>query len=52
MAVVVAGVSAPNCDPGSDFALLSGAALALRGRSPRARQALLDLPPVAVFASA
>lgn len=34
MAVIVAAITAPNCDPGSDFALLSGAALALRGRNP------------------
>ena len=39
MAVIVAGITAASCDPGSDFAVLSGAALALRGRSPvRVRQ--------------
>jgi hypothetical protein len=49
MALIVAGVNAPSCDPGSDFALLSGAALALRGRSAiGARRNVLDLSPVAV----
>ena len=51
MALVVAGINAPSCDPGSDFALLSGAALALRGRSARhAARPVLDLSPVAVLA--
>ena len=51
MALVVAGINAPSCDPGSDFALLSGAALALRGRSTRhAARPVLDLSPVAVLA--
>ena len=50
MALVVAGINAPSCDPGSDFALLSGAALALRGRSARhAARPVLDLSPVAVL---
>jgi hypothetical protein len=41
MAVIVAAITAPSCDPGSDFALLSGAALALRGRNPgRVRHAM------------
>jgi len=35
MAIVLASVTAANCDPGSDFAILSGAALALRSRSAR-----------------
>jgi len=52
MAIIVAGVNAPSCDPGSDFALLSGAALALRGRSPRAaRRPALDLSPVTAMAA-
>jgi hypothetical protein len=52
MAIIVAGVSAPSCDPGSDFALLSGAALALRGRSPRGvRRHRPDLSPVAALAT-
>jgi hypothetical protein len=51
MALVVAGINAPSCDPGSDFALFSGAALALRGRSARhAARPVLDLSPVAVLA--
>ncbi len=51
MALVVAGINAPSCDPGSDFALLSGAALALRGRSARhAARPVLDRSPVAVLA--
>jgi len=53
MALIVAGVNAPSCDPGSDFALLSGAALALRSRSPfGARRPVLELSPVAVLAAA
>jgi hypothetical protein len=53
MALIVAGINAPSCDPGSDFALLSGAALALRGRSPiGARRHVLELSPVAVLPSA
>ncbi|KUR74308.1 hypothetical protein [Novosphingobium sp. FSW06-99] len=52
MAIIVAGVNAPSCDPGSDFALLSGAALALRGRSPHAaRRPALDLSPVTAMAA-
>lgn len=35
MAVVIGAITAPSCDPGCDFALLSGTALALRGRSVR-----------------
>lgn len=31
MGLVVASISFPSCDPGTDFAVLSGAALALRG---------------------
>jgi hypothetical protein len=51
MAIIVAGVNAPSCDPGSDFALLSGAALALRGRSPRGlRRPVLELSPVVALA--
>jgi hypothetical protein len=51
MALIVAGINAPSCDPGSDFALLSGAALALRGRSARlAMRPVLDLSPVAALA--
>jgi hypothetical protein len=52
MAIIIAGITAPSCDPGSDFALLSGAALALRGRSPRgARHHSLDLSPIVVLAT-
>ena len=52
MAIVIAGVTAPNCDPGSDFALLSGAALALRSRSARGvGRSVLDLSPVATLAT-
>jgi len=48
MAIVIASVTAPNCDPGSDFALLSGAALALRGRGARTgNRQMLELSPVA-----
>jgi hypothetical protein len=36
--VAVASVASPTCDPGTDFAILAGAALALR--APRRREAL------------
>ncbi len=34
MGVAVASISSPTCDPGTDIAMLSGAALALRRRKP------------------
>ena len=53
MAVVIASVTAANCDPGSDFAILSGAALALRGRAARnGIRSTLQLSPVATLAPA
>lgn len=51
IAVIIGSVTSPSCDPGSDFALLSGAALALRGRSAwLAARPTLDLSPVAAVA--
>ncbi|MDF8333384.1 hypothetical protein [Novosphingobium cyanobacteriorum] len=32
MGVLIASIAAPSCDPGTDFGILAGAALALRGR--------------------
>ena len=47
IAVIIGSITSPSCDPGSDFALLSGAALALRGRNAwLAARPTLDLSPV------
>jgi len=53
MAIVIASVTAANCDPGSDFAILSGAALALRSRGARSgMRTVLQLSPVTTLAPA
>ena len=53
MAIVIASVTAANCDPGSDFAILSGAALALRSRGVRTgMRSVLQLSPVTALAAA
>jgi hypothetical protein len=46
---VVASLSSPTCDPGTDFAILTGAALALRPIVPRLtpwRGPVRQLPPL------
>lgn len=44
MGVAIASISSPTCDPGTDFAILSGAALALRRSHPAARMAPAPSP--------
>lgn len=56
MGLAVASISSPTCDPGTDIAMLSGAALALRRRQTPARvrrpvTAPLSAPPLAVRAA-
>ena len=55
MGIAVASISSPTCDPGTDIAMLSGAALALRRRHPALRYApgygRLTLPSYAVSAA-
>ncbi|MFM9936638.1 MAG: hypothetical protein ACKVOL_10635 [Novosphingobium sp.] len=46
MGIGVASISSPTCDPGTDIAMLSGAALALRRRQPVER-AQSDYTPLA-----
>lgn len=52
MGVAIASISSPTCDPGTDFAILSGAALALRRQQAAARMApapspVAEPPPLA-----
>lgn len=47
MGVLVASISLPSCDPGTDFAILAGAALALRARMPQSAAVRLAMPTVA-----
>lgn len=49
--ISIASISAPSCDPGFNFAILTGAAIALRGRSSNrpagfARDHAVDTPDV------
>lgn len=48
MGVIVASISLPSCDPGTDFAILAGAALALRTRA--AKPVDVRLPMAQTFA--
>ncbi len=44
MGVAIASISSPTCDPGTDFAIMSGAALALRRMQTAARPAQAPAP--------
>jgi hypothetical protein len=46
MGIAVASISSPTCDPGTDIAMLSGAALALR-RHPAATPGVVNYTPLA-----
>ncbi|MEE4451340.1 hypothetical protein [Novosphingobium resinovorum] len=50
--VGVASVSAPSCDPGLTFAILSGAAIALRTGSPRAAKHAVPAMPTGLLQTA
>lgn len=55
MGVAIASIASPTCDPGTDFAILSGAALALRGQQAAALAApavspIIEPPTVATNA--
>ncbi len=53
--LAMASIAAPTCDPGTDFAMMAGAALGLRRQQVAARMALpplpLEAPPIAANAA-
>lgn len=55
MGLAMASIASPTCDPGTDFAMMAGAALGLRRQQVAARVALppvpLEAPPIPVSAA-